>query len=156
MTTLYRSPSRTDWYSESRGLVGASNGGRSSASRLTSLQGGDHLTPTSYSDRWLQLILPSTASSRAGLTSSCQPPTSSVSSRLTLSRTIFQLPNWRSQSQCQCQGYVMTDSQRPVGSLCSLCADCVENIASNSSSIVACARCLAMALVLLSIYEAVI
>jgi hypothetical protein len=30
----------------------------SSASRLTSLQGGDHLMPASYSDQWLQLLTP--------------------------------------------------------------------------------------------------
>jgi hypothetical protein len=41
------------------------SGGRSSASGLVSLQAGDHITPTPYSDRWLQP--PSAAGSRAGL-----------------------------------------------------------------------------------------
>jgi hypothetical protein len=61
--------------------------GRSSVSRLTSSQGGDHLTPTSYSDRWFQLVLPSAASYWAGLTSNCQPPTLAVNSR------VFSKPN---------------------------------------------------------------
>jgi hypothetical protein len=39
-------------------LVAASNGGRSSGSGLTSSQGGDHLTPISYSGGWLQLLAP--------------------------------------------------------------------------------------------------
>jgi hypothetical protein len=47
---------------------------RSSASGLTPLQGGDHLKPTSYFDRWLQLVRPSAASSQAGLTYNCQRP----------------------------------------------------------------------------------
>jgi hypothetical protein len=54
----------------------------SSASGLTSLQGGDHLTPTSYSDPWLQLAPSSAASSWAGLNSNCQPAASAVNSRL--------------------------------------------------------------------------
>jgi hypothetical protein len=37
------------------------NGGRSSASGLRSSQVGNHLTPTSYFDHWLQLVLPSAA-----------------------------------------------------------------------------------------------
>jgi hypothetical protein len=45
--------------SQSRCLVTASNGGRSSVSWFTSFQAGDHLTPTSYTDRRLQLVLPS-------------------------------------------------------------------------------------------------
>jgi hypothetical protein len=48
------------------------NGGGSPASGLTSLQDDGYFTPTSYSDRCLQLLLPSAASSRAGLTSGCQ------------------------------------------------------------------------------------
>jgi hypothetical protein len=52
-----------------RCLVASSNGGSSSAFGLTSLQAGSHLTPTSYSDLWLQLALPSAATSRAGLNS---------------------------------------------------------------------------------------
>jgi hypothetical protein len=56
----------------------ASNSGRSSTSGITSSQGGDHLTPTSHSDRWLQLLLPSAASSRAELTSNYHPATSAV------------------------------------------------------------------------------
>jgi hypothetical protein len=67
---------------QSRYLVAASKGGRSSASELTSLQGGDHLTPTSHSDRWLQSVSSSTANSRTALTSSCQTPASAVNSRL--------------------------------------------------------------------------
>jgi hypothetical protein len=43
------------------------NGGRSSASGLTSSQACDHLRPTSYPDCWLQLVLPSAVSSRAEL-----------------------------------------------------------------------------------------
>jgi hypothetical protein len=35
-------------------------------------QADDHLTPTSYPDNWLQLALPSAASSRAGLTFNCR------------------------------------------------------------------------------------
>jgi hypothetical protein len=61
-----------------------SSGGRSSASGLKSLQGGDHLTPTSYSDRWLWPVLPSAASSRAGLTSNCQNLNSAVNFQLVL------------------------------------------------------------------------
>jgi hypothetical protein len=72
--TLHRSLSHTDKSPQSRCLVTASNGGRSSDSGLTSWQGGDHFTPTSYSDRWLHPVLPSAASSRAGLT--FQLPTS--------------------------------------------------------------------------------
>jgi hypothetical protein len=46
------------------------------------LAGDNHLPPTSYCDRWLQVVLPSAASSWAGLISSCQPPTSAVNSRM--------------------------------------------------------------------------
>jgi hypothetical protein len=73
-------------------LVTASNGRRSPASGLTSLQGGDHLTPISHSDRWLQPVLLLAARSRAGLTSNCQPPTSAASSRLASELVSFQLP----------------------------------------------------------------
>jgi hypothetical protein len=68
MTTVHRPLSRTDSCSQSRCLAAASNGGYFSASGLTSLQGGDHLMPTSYTDRWFQLVLPSAPSSRAALT----------------------------------------------------------------------------------------
>jgi hypothetical protein len=78
--------------------------------------------------------LPSAASSRAGLTSNCQPPTSAVNSQLTSSRT---------------------NSQCTIGSLCSLSADRIENTASNSFFSVVCTRCLAVALVLLCAYTAV-
>jgi hypothetical protein len=37
------------------------NGGRSSASGLRSTQVGNHLTPTSYSDRWFQPVISSAA-----------------------------------------------------------------------------------------------
>jgi hypothetical protein len=70
VTTLYKSLSHTDLYSQSRsslhGLVAASNNGRSSAPGLTSSQAGGHLTPKSYSSNcrlktvsqcWLLLVI---------------------------------------------------------------------------------------------------
>jgi hypothetical protein len=57
VTTPYQSLPHSDC-SQSRCLVTASNGGRSSASGLMSLQACDHLAPTSCSDCWLQLSLP--------------------------------------------------------------------------------------------------
>jgi hypothetical protein len=96
---------------------------------LKSLQSGDHLMPASHSDRWLQPVLPSAASSRAELTSNYQPPNSPVNSRPV--------------------------SERRIDFLYSLFADRTENTASSSSFIVACIRCLAMALILLRIYTAV-
>jgi hypothetical protein len=47
MTTPHKSLLHTNQCSESRCLVTASSGGRSSASGLMSLQAGDHLTPSS-------------------------------------------------------------------------------------------------------------
>jgi hypothetical protein len=44
--------------SQSCCLVAAFNGGRSSASGLTSILVEDHLTPTSYYNRWFQLLAP--------------------------------------------------------------------------------------------------
>jgi hypothetical protein len=41
-----------------------------------------HLTPTSYSNRWFQPVVPTAAISRAALTSNCQHPTSAVNSRI--------------------------------------------------------------------------
>jgi hypothetical protein len=109
----------------------ASNSRCSSASGLMSWKGGNQLTPTSYSDCGLQPVLPSAASSWAGLTSNCQPPTSAVNSwRLPIAETI---------------------SQWQIDSICGLGMDCIENTTSISSSIVACARCLAVALVLLRV-----
>jgi hypothetical protein len=70
--TLHRSLAHTDWCSQTSSFVTVSSGGRSSTSGLYSLQGGDRLTPTSYSDRWLRPVLPSADSSRAGLTSNEQ------------------------------------------------------------------------------------
>jgi hypothetical protein len=64
VTTFYKSRSYTDYCHQSCCLVMAFIGGRSSASGLTSLQAGDHLTPTTYSDCWLQLLLPSPLSSQ--------------------------------------------------------------------------------------------
>jgi hypothetical protein len=61
VTTIYTSLSRTDRCSQSRCSVTASNSGRSSTSGLTSLQAGDHPTPTSYFDfswHFLQLLAP--------------------------------------------------------------------------------------------------
>jgi hypothetical protein len=53
VSTLHKSLSHTDQCSHSRTsllcLVAASNSGRFSAHGLTSLQAGDHLTPTTYS-----------------------------------------------------------------------------------------------------------
>jgi hypothetical protein len=46
VTTLYKLLLLSDQCSQSRCLVTASNGGRSSASGLTTSQAGDHLTPT--------------------------------------------------------------------------------------------------------------
>jgi hypothetical protein len=84
--TLHTSLSRTDQCPTSGCLVAASNDGRSSASGLTSLQGGDHLTPISYSDHWLQPVLPSPARFRAELTSNCQTPASAVKVKVMLDR----------------------------------------------------------------------
>jgi hypothetical protein len=47
----------TEQCRQSRCLITVSNSRRSPASRLTSLQDGDNLTPTSNSDLWLQPIL---------------------------------------------------------------------------------------------------
>jgi hypothetical protein len=55
VTTLHISLSNTVCRSQSRFFVAASKGGRS---ELMSLQGGNNLTPTSQSDRWLQPVLP--------------------------------------------------------------------------------------------------
>jgi hypothetical protein len=74
---LLRSLSHTDWCPQPRCLVAASKGGSSSASGVTSLQAADHLTPTSYFDSWLQLVLPSATSSRSGLNSQSSPVQSS-------------------------------------------------------------------------------
>jgi hypothetical protein len=49
VTTPHKSLLHTGECSQSRCSVTASNGGRSSASGLMSLQAGDHLTPTLYS-----------------------------------------------------------------------------------------------------------
>jgi hypothetical protein len=53
VTTIYRSLSHKDYFSQSRSsvryLVTSSNDGLSSVPRLTSSQTGGHLTPTSYS-----------------------------------------------------------------------------------------------------------
>jgi hypothetical protein len=81
VATFYRSLSHQTTVL-SHCFVAASKGGRSYASGLKRSQGDDHLTPTSYSDRWLQPVLPSAASSRVDLTSNCQPPTLTVSSWL--------------------------------------------------------------------------
>jgi hypothetical protein len=66
--TLYRPPLQRDQCSQSRCLVPTSNGRRSYASRLTSSQAGNHLTPTSYSGFWLQVALLSAASFQVELT----------------------------------------------------------------------------------------
>jgi hypothetical protein len=58
VTTLHRSLSHTDLFPQSCCLIAGFKGGRSSASGLTSLHGGDHLMPTSYCDHWLQPGLP--------------------------------------------------------------------------------------------------
>jgi hypothetical protein len=58
LTTFHVSLSQWGQCPQSHCLVTASNGGRSSAFGLTSLQGGDHLTTMSYSDHWLQLLTP--------------------------------------------------------------------------------------------------
>jgi hypothetical protein len=100
--TLHRSLSHTDYRSQPRSLVTASSGGRSPASGLKSLQGGDCLTPTSYSDRWLRPILLSAASSPAGLTSNCLPPNSADNSQL-----VFY-------SQNQSQSYFKTAVLPPI------------------------------------------
>jgi hypothetical protein len=85
------------------------------------------LSPTSYSDRCLQRMLPWAASFRAGLTSNCQTPTSLV--------ILDWLPS-------------RSNTQRKIDSLCSLGADGIENTYFNSASIITCARCLVMTLVL--------
>jgi hypothetical protein len=83
VTTLHRPISCTDSCSQSHCLAAASNGRCSSASGLTSLQGGGHLTPTSYTDRWLHLVLPQLlAHGLYWLTSNCRTPNSAVNSRL--------------------------------------------------------------------------
>jgi hypothetical protein len=68
-------------------------------------------------------LLASATSSRVEVTSNCVPPTSTVNSRLD------------------------TELKRKTDFWCSLGADRTQNTASNSSSLVACARCLAMAMV---------
>jgi hypothetical protein len=53
-----------------------------------------HLTPTSYSDRWSQPVVPIPASFRAGLTSNCQHPTSAVNSRLASDLNLLPSAAW--------------------------------------------------------------
>jgi hypothetical protein len=86
-----------------------------------SRQGDDHLTPASCSDRWLH------DNSFNCQLPGCQPQTSVINFLLA-----FEL-----------------NSQRTIDSFCSVVRDRTENIISNSFSISVCARCLAMALVLL-------
>jgi hypothetical protein len=50
VTTLHKLLLHTDRFSQAHCSLTASNGGRSSASGITSWQAGDHLTPTSYLD----------------------------------------------------------------------------------------------------------
>jgi hypothetical protein len=76
VTTLHISLSLTDQWSQSRSVVAASTGGRFFAPRITYLQSGDHLTPTSYSDRWLQPVPPSSASSRTEIEAKLSPTVS--------------------------------------------------------------------------------
>jgi hypothetical protein len=109
-------------------LVTAVNGGHFSASGITSLRGGDHLTPTSYSDRWLQPLAP-------GL------------DWLPTAKLELQLPTLNWLPSC-------TNSQHTVDCLCSPNADRIENTASNSSFIIAYIRYLVTALILLHVYTA--
>jgi hypothetical protein len=67
MTTLYKPLLHTDQCSQSRCLVTASNGVRSSSSGLLFSQACDHLTPNSCSDCWLELVYPSAVNSWAEL-----------------------------------------------------------------------------------------
>jgi hypothetical protein len=68
LATPHRSLPHIEKNPQSRRLVTTSNGGRSSDTELTSLQGGDHFMTPSYSDRWLDPVLPSAVSSRVKLT----------------------------------------------------------------------------------------
>jgi hypothetical protein len=101
-------------------LTVAFNGGRSSASVLTSLQAGDHLTPTSYSDHWLQLVLPQLFAPRLNWThikSKSRYNRRSVGQSVLLSSAMWGalsdertgLSLLSSQSQSQSQSYVTTD-----------------------------------------------
>jgi hypothetical protein len=74
VTTLHKSLSHKGYCLHSCCLVTAFNGGSSLDSGLTSLQAGDHLMSTTYSDRCLQLVLPLATSFWAGLNwLPCQP-----------------------------------------------------------------------------------
>jgi hypothetical protein len=106
-------------------LVTASNGQHSSASELTPLQGGNHLTLTSYSDRWLEPILSSAASSWLGQTSKCQLQTFSCQ---------FSTGFWAELTKVSLM-------------------DHIGNTASNSCSTVFCICCIAMSLILLCVTQ---
>jgi hypothetical protein len=92
VTTPHKSLFHTDRCSQSRCLVTAFSGGRSSVSGLTPLQACHHLTSASYSDCWLQLVLPSAVSSRAELPIAA--PSLSADPKLTPCKALAPITQW--------------------------------------------------------------
>jgi hypothetical protein len=82
VTTLHISLSREDYCLHLCCLETAFNDGSSSDSELTSLQVGDRFMQTTYSTRFLQMVLPSATSFWTELASNCQPSVLAVNSLL--------------------------------------------------------------------------